>query len=158
MDYLIAARLGWIVPEFARRLIGTTADGGHQRDGIMNAMVSVLDLAATFEDFAGQGREGDLVNRWRREVVEPNAEIFPAVEAWVDPMAAHDRLPGLVARRAELRAAAKRAQVAVQDTARLLTEQLRVDHPIVWAVVQRRYRPSRRVAWTVWLLARLAAP
>lgn len=96
----------------------------------MNAMVSVLDLVANFHDFAGRRHEDDLVNQWRREVVTPNAEIFAAVESWVDPDVAPDRLPGLVARRTQLRAAAERAAFAVQEATKLLTEQLSLDHPI----------------------------
>lgn len=96
----------------------------------MNAMASILDLVANFDDFASDGRGGDLADRWQREVVEPHAEIFTAVESWVDPKVAPDRLPGLVARRTELRAAAERATFAVQEAERLLTEQLGLDHPI----------------------------
>ncbi|MER7334726.1 MULTISPECIES: hypothetical protein [unclassified Micromonospora] len=93
-------------------------------------MMDVLDLVAAFDSFAGRGHVDGLVDRWRREVVEPNAEIFAAVEPWVDPRAAPDRLPGLVARRAELRAAAQRAKAAVQEAATLLTEQVGIDRPI----------------------------
>ncbi|PWR11115.1 hypothetical protein DKT69_27415 [Micromonospora sicca] len=93
-------------------------------------MVSILDLVANFDDFAGHGRGGDLADRWQREVVKPHAEIFAAIEPWVDPKVAPDRLPGLVARRTELRAAAKRAEFAIQEAARPLTDQLGLDHPI----------------------------
>ncbi|MFY1692072.1 hypothetical protein [Plantactinospora sp. WMMB782] len=64
-------------------------------------MLAVLDLVDGFDEFAAGGLAGDLVNRWHRDVVEPDAEIFTAVRSWVDPGAAPDRIPGLVARRAE---------------------------------------------------------
>jgi hypothetical protein len=94
-------------------------------------MVTVLDLVASFDDFAGQEPgEGDLVDRWRREIVAPNEEIFSAVEPWVDPKLAADRLPGMILRRTELAATAERAKSAVEEAAERLTDQLRVDHPI----------------------------
>ncbi|KKJ93844.1 hypothetical protein LQ51_28970 [Micromonospora sp. HK10] len=96
----------------------------------MIAMVAILDLVANFDEFAGGERGGDLAGRWQHEIVEPHAEIFAAVEPWVDPRLAPDRLPGLVARRTELRTVAERAKIAIREAARLLTEKLGLDHPI----------------------------
>ena len=102
-------------------------------------MVRIVDLVGTFDDFAGRRQEEDLAgrghgedlaDRWRREVVEPYAEIFAAVASWIDPEVAPARLPGLVARWTELRAAAERATLAVREAAGLLTGQLHLDHPI----------------------------
>ncbi|AVT28216.1 hypothetical protein C6361_00435 [Plantactinospora sp. BC1] len=90
----------------------------------------MLDLVGRFADFAGRGSGGDLADRWRREVVEPDAEIFTAVRSWVDPGSAPDRLPGLVDRRAELRTAAQRAEAAVREAAGLLADRLHLDPPI----------------------------
>ena len=93
-------------------------------------MVAILHLVANFDDFASGGRGSDLADRWQREVVKPHAEIFAAIEPWVDPKTAPDRLPDLVERRTELRPAAERAKLAIDEAARLLTAQLGLSHPI----------------------------
>ncbi|MDG4786858.1 hypothetical protein O7626_13115 [Micromonospora sp. WMMD1102] len=93
-------------------------------------MVTVLDLVVGFDEFAAGGLEGDLVDRWHREVVEPDAEIFTAVRSWVDPGAAPDRIPGLIGQRANLRARAGQAKAAVRKAATLLADLLDGEQPI----------------------------
>ncbi len=71
--------------------------------------VLIRDLVAAFDSYAAGVCADDLVGAWRRQVVEPNAEIYAAVRTWIDPVEAEVRLPGLVARRADPAARAERA-------------------------------------------------
>ncbi|MEE6257250.1 hypothetical protein [Plantactinospora sonchi] len=98
-------------------------------------MVIFQDLVRRFGDFAAHDPTDDLVERWRREVVEPEADLFATVEPWVDPQVAPARLPGLVARRAELLARTVRAEAAVREATTLFADATGGGHLPVRAVM-----------------------
>ncbi|PWU61890.1 hypothetical protein DLE60_03265 [Micromonospora globispora] len=90
----------------------------------------VRDLVTSFEEFAAHESPGDLETRWHRQIVQPNSEIFTAVQSWIDPAEAETRLPELVDRRTELTTRSKRARVALQRAAILLTSVVATERPI----------------------------
>lgn len=89
----------------------------------MISTVMIQDLVTPFAEFAELAvarPDPDLVSRWRARVVEPHAEIYRAIEPWLDPADAPGSLPALVGRRAELMRRARRAEQAVRTAHALL--------------------------------------
>jgi hypothetical protein len=77
--------------------------------------VIIEDLVVDFAEFAGQVPAGDVVTGWRERVVEPRADVYRAIEPWLDPADARASLPALLGRREELLARSRRAQVAIRE-------------------------------------------
>jgi hypothetical protein len=57
--------------------------------------VTIQDLVSPFAAFAAEDLGDDTVTRWRDRVVEPHSDIYRAVESWVNPTDAQERLPAL---------------------------------------------------------------
>jgi hypothetical protein len=86
--------------------------------------VTIQDLVSPFAEFAAEDLGDDMVARWRDRVVEPHAQIYRAVEPWLDPADAQGSLPALVHRRADLLLRARRAKEAVGKAQALLRKAL----------------------------------
>lgn len=84
----------------------------------------VHDLVTPFTKFASSvdGPPDEAVARWRSEIVEPHAGLFEAIEPWVNPDRAADRLPGLIDRHGDFEARAQRAVHAVEKAYTLLPD------------------------------------
>jgi hypothetical protein len=83
--------------------------------------VVIDDLVVEFAEFAAQAPGGDAVAGWRERVVEPRADLYRAIEPWLDPADAPANLPALLGRRQELLASSRRAQVAIREAHAVLT-------------------------------------
>jgi hypothetical protein len=92
--------------------------------------VIVDDLVVDFAAFAAQYPRGDVVARWRERVVQPRADLYRAIEPWLDPADAPANLPALLRRRWELLARGRRAQAAIREAHALLTAALPDAGPI----------------------------
>jgi hypothetical protein len=83
--------------------------------------VVIEDLVVDFVEFAGQVPGGDVVTGWRERVVEPRADVYRAIEPWLDPADASTTLPALLDRRQDLLARSGRAHVAIREAHAVLT-------------------------------------
>ncbi|HEY3259942.1 MAG TPA: hypothetical protein VGJ95_06665 [Pseudonocardiaceae bacterium] len=72
--------------------------------------VIVDDLVVDFAEFAAQVPRADVVTGWRERVVEPRADLYRAVEPWLDPADAPANLPrcSAVARNSSFAAGVRR--------------------------------------------------
>jgi hypothetical protein len=92
--------------------------------------VIVDDLVVDFAEFAAEVPRADVVTGWRERVVEPRADLYRAVEPWLDPADAPANLPALLGRRQELLVRGRRAQVAIREAHAVLTAALPDAGPI----------------------------
>ena len=70
------------------------------------------------------------VAAWLRQVVEPHAELYESVEAWIDLNEAAQRLPHVIRRADSFVASERRALAAVDEAEKLLSRVIRIDQPI----------------------------
>ena len=78
----------------------------------------VRDLVTPFAALVDRTPSAALASSWRTEIVEPNRELFRAIEPWIDPAKAEGRLPDQVG---DLLSQAERARGAIGVAHALLT-------------------------------------
>jgi hypothetical protein len=92
--------------------------------------VRIRDLVEPFTEFAAVETNDDLVARWQKMIVEPHAELYRAIEPWLDPADAGRKLPELIHHHAHLLRQGQRAHEAVHRAYTLLRQALPDAGPI----------------------------